>query len=199
LPYEKLNEIKAVERVVELFYNSRKFTFTLEYIVKSYGSPWEFYERLAGFWQTNGYASKPHGKLLLYEVMRAFGEREKLNAICLLDLLRFDLLINENEKNVPEWLTPALNDKQKRQSREVKRNGNESSRLTSRQRDGDNAQIANTNHIRLEYFNTDILAYLRGETLTPHEQSGSVALLISYPKPGRQSPLRPLERVDYFV
>jgi hypothetical protein len=209
LPYRKLNEIKAVEHVVELFYNSGKFTFTLAHMIKSFASPWDFYERLAMFWQAGGYGGKPHGKLLLYEVIarfalfnmksfglslikesetqlsviyqtniqniRAFGEREETDASFLLDLLRFDLLINENEKNVPEWLSLPLNEEQKRLTREVKRGGN---------------------GIRLEFFQTDIPAYVRRESDTP--QRKDTALIINYPKPGRQSPLRPLERVEYF-
>jgi radical SAM superfamily enzyme YgiQ (UPF0313 family) len=175
LPFRKLNEIKAVERVVELFYNSGKFTFTLPYMIKSCKTPWDFYERLARFWQMGGYGGRPHGKLLPYEVLRALGDWQETDASPLLDLLRFDLLINENEKNVPEWLSLAINEEQKRLTREIKRGGSS---------------------IRLEFFRTDILAYLRGETDAPPRND--TALIISYPKPGRQSPLRPLERADYF-
>ncbi len=160
--------------------------------MKCFASPFDFYYKLARYWDENGLSDKPHGKSLLYGALRDFCESLELGLPFLEDFLRFDLLINEDEKNIPEWMKPALSEEQKRRVREAKAAG-----------EG-----------RLEFFQTDIPAYLRGNGAMPSGAmpSGNIvpsdampngatpvkketAVLISYAKPGRQSPFKILERV----
>ena len=71
---------------------------------------------------------------------------------------------------------PALSEEQKHRVREVKATGTG----------------------RLEFFQTDIPAYIRGGSdAVPVKKE--TALLIAYFKPGRQSPFKILERVKEVV
>jgi radical SAM superfamily enzyme YgiQ (UPF0313 family) len=106
LSYDDLLLLKSVAKMMEVFYNAGKFTYTLNYLRKFFPSGFSMYECLAGFWFAHGFDEVSHGKIQTYKILYDFAREHIPHETILLDLLRFDLLLNENEKSLPDWLAP---------------------------------------------------------------------------------------------
>lgn len=104
LPYEDVLKLKRIEEMVEVYYNSGQFQYTLKQLVKAFGSPFEMYEALGEYYETKGLHLVSHSRVTRYEILLDFArrydpEREELYR----ELLVFDLYLRENMKNRPEF------------------------------------------------------------------------------------------------
>lgn len=104
LPYEDVLKLKRIEEMVEVYYNSGQFQYTLKQLVKAFGSPFEMYEALGEYYETKGLHIVSHSRVTRYEILLDFArrydpEREELYR----ELLVFDLYLRENMKNRPEF------------------------------------------------------------------------------------------------
>lgn len=102
LPYEDVCRLKQIEEMVELYYNSNQFTHTLPVLEKAFASAFNLFEKLAGFYEENGYFTNSPSRSYRYEVLLAFAcrydrEREPLYR----ELLTYDLYLRENLKSRP--------------------------------------------------------------------------------------------------
>lgn len=105
LPYEDVLKLKRIEEMVEVYYNSGQFQYTLKQLVKAFGSPFEMYEALGEYYETKGLHLVSHSRVTRYEILLDFArrydpEREELYR----ELLVFDLYLRENMKNRPEFV-----------------------------------------------------------------------------------------------
>ena len=104
LPYEDVLKLKQVEEMVEVYYNSGQFSYTLSHLVKRFASPFELYERLGAYYEEHGLHLVSHSRVSRYEILLEFAkkydkEREELYR----ELLIFDLYLRENMKNRPAF------------------------------------------------------------------------------------------------
>ncbi len=119
LSHEDLLLLKSVENVLELFYNSQKFTSALSYIMQ-YEIPFEFYEKLAKFWDKNEYNLVSHGRIALYTLFRDFVEiyyQKYLPQVTA--LLKFDLCSSELTKNLPAWAITEPTQEERKKVNEI--------------------------------------------------------------------------------
>ena len=72
LPYEHTVILKAIESVLEIFYNSKKFNHTLSFVMKGRPSPFDFYRELADYWTRKGYDALSHSLRALFSILREF-------------------------------------------------------------------------------------------------------------------------------
>lgn len=104
LSYEEVLKLKAVEEMVELYYNSSQFTHTLPFMEKAFATPFQMYETLAAFYEEQGYFINSPARAYRYQVLLQFAEqydKEKLPVYK--ELLTFDLYLRENLKSRPEF------------------------------------------------------------------------------------------------
>ena len=104
LSYEDLLELKMVEQMVEVYYNSGQFTYTLRRLVSAFASPYELYVHLGRYYQEEGFASVNHTRIRRYEILLEFiqkyvSEEEELYR----ELLTLDLYLRENVKSRPAF------------------------------------------------------------------------------------------------
>lgn len=104
LPYEDVLKLKRIEEMVEVYYNSGQFQYTLKQLVKAFDSPFEMYEALGEYYETKGLHLVSHSRVTRYEILLDFArrcdpQREELYR----ELLVFDLYLRENMKNRPEF------------------------------------------------------------------------------------------------
>ena len=52
---ERSGDLKRIEEMVELYYNSGQFTHTLPVLEKAFPGPFAMYEALADYYQEQGY------------------------------------------------------------------------------------------------------------------------------------------------
>lgn len=110
ISYAKLLRLKAVEEMVEIYYNSGQFAHTIRYLEREFAHPYEMFEKLAQFCRTKGNAGQKQSRLARLEQLRAFiGSRTQDPVYD--DLLLFDLYLRENAKSRPVWARDPAKDK----------------------------------------------------------------------------------------
>lgn len=66
LSYEDVIRLKAMEEMVEVYYNSGQFSNTLKLLEQEYPSPSELFLDLAAYYEDHGFARpepQPHGQI----------------------------------------------------------------------------------------------------------------------------------------
>lgn len=102
--YDEILKLKAVEQMVEVYYNSGQFRHTLKAAVPKLGSPYAFYEALAGYYESRGYDGRNHSRMARYEILYEWlretdGEWQDQYR----ELLTYDFYLRENAKNPPSF------------------------------------------------------------------------------------------------
>ncbi|MCM1387689.1 MAG: B12-binding domain-containing radical SAM protein [Bacillus sp. (in: Bacteria)] len=111
ISYEELLLLKQVEEMVEVYYNSGQFAYTMPVIQTVFPDAFTMYLRLADFYRENGYALMTPARIYRYQVLFDFAMTTKLagQKELLCQLLTFDLYLRENSKSRPDFakeLTP---------------------------------------------------------------------------------------------
>ena len=102
LSYEDVLTLKSVEEMVEVYYNSGQFAYTLKQLEKEFASPFELYLALGKYYENHELHLMNHSRITRYEILLGFikelatGKEELYK-----ELLTFDLYLRENMKNRP--------------------------------------------------------------------------------------------------
>lgn len=104
LSYEKVLTLKMVEEMVEVYYNSGQFTYTLHRLEQEFDSPFELYLALGKYYENHELHLMSHARITRYEILLDFiRSLEKLDEDLYKELLTFDLYLRENVKNRPDF------------------------------------------------------------------------------------------------
>lgn len=104
LSYDDVLLLKQVEEMVEVYYNSGQFAYTLARLEKEFDSPFELYLQLGRFYETQKLHMMNHSRITRYEVLLKFIQSlETGKELFYRELLTFDLYLRENVKNRPEF------------------------------------------------------------------------------------------------
>ena len=74
-------ELKAIEEMVELYYNSGKFLQTIDYLVPFYPSPFAFFEQLSQYWLAENCHYQSQSKLGLCTILYNFAAQNNKTTI----------------------------------------------------------------------------------------------------------------------
>ncbi len=102
LSYEDVLQLKMVEDMVEVYYNSGQFTYTLRHLESRFESPFELYVNLGKYYEQHSLHLVSHSRISRYEILLDFiaqlqtGEEDLYR-----ELLTLDLYLRENVKNRP--------------------------------------------------------------------------------------------------
>ncbi len=72
ISYDEIIRLKAIEDVLERYYNSGRFYDTLDETVKYFKSPFHFYEELSMYWQNNNLVGQGVKRISLYSHLYEF-------------------------------------------------------------------------------------------------------------------------------
>ena len=121
LSYGDVLELKDIEEMTEVHYNSRQFTCTLKELEKEFDTPYEMFSFMAGYYNKNHLFGISHSRIARYEILwKIIQERLEKNAKCetqamaenvniseklelYRDLLMTDLYLRENVKSRPTF------------------------------------------------------------------------------------------------
>ena len=103
LDYGQLLELKNVEEMVEVYYNSGQFVRTIAQMETMFDSPYAFYQALASWYEGRGYLDISHSRLRRFEILREFSADRGWGKEALDACLIMDLYSRENLKNRPVW------------------------------------------------------------------------------------------------
>ncbi|HWR41582.1 B12-binding domain-containing radical SAM protein [Sporomusa sp.] len=182
LDYGQIRQLKIFEEVFEQVYNSARFKYSLPWFIALSGNgAFNFYYKLACYWEQQGYHLVAHSAKTLYKHMAEFcaafypDNEQKYQ-----ELLKFDALMSEHGAVRPEFLpwnqmNQAATDKWAecktafwRDSARVRRYLPDFTFTTWR-------DLKKTFHV--EVFSVDIPAYLEG---ADNLENREVAVLFSY-------------------
>ncbi len=127
LPYGRVLDLKRVEEMVEVYYNSGQFTLTMGKMQRLFPDAFSLYEALGNFYQIRGYGTISHTRLRRYEILLEFleergrrkeeegrkapegaGEADQRGALAqdregYIACMMLDLYARENLKSRPVW------------------------------------------------------------------------------------------------
>lgn len=103
--YNELLKLKKVEAMVDKYYNSKKFRNIIKFFESKFDTPFEFYYSLGEFFNIKGYFNKNIGNIEYYKVFLDFNnEVLKDNNDILKDIVKFDYLIFNKKRGLPDFL-----------------------------------------------------------------------------------------------
>lgn len=104
LPYSDVLRLKRVEEMVESYYNSGQFSYTLAALEKVFPDPFSMYEQLGAYYDEAGQLSFSHSRVTRYEILYAFTKKmDPLREELYRELLTFDFYLRENAKSRPAF------------------------------------------------------------------------------------------------
>ena len=113
LSYEDVLTLKLVEEMVETYYNSGQFSYTLKMLEKEFASPFQLFLELGKYYENHELHLMNHSRITRYEILLAFIEnlqtgKEEVYR----ELLTFDLYLRENMKTRPAFAGEELVEKE---------------------------------------------------------------------------------------
>lgn len=113
LSYGEIAQLKKIEEMVEVYYNSGQFANTLRFLVKEFASPFRMCEKLSSYYEEKGLFARNHTRTARYEILLDFIEENiKGKTEFYRELLVYDLYLRENIKSRPEFSGEPLADKE---------------------------------------------------------------------------------------
>ncbi|MBS7139521.1 MAG: B12-binding domain-containing radical SAM protein [Clostridiales bacterium] len=113
LSYRDILELKEIEEMVEIYYNSRQFTTVLAMLEREFSSSYEMFLALAAFYRKKGYFGMNHSRLARYEILWEMAAEElfletdssaaEYRRDQFRDCLMTDLYLRENIKSRPSF------------------------------------------------------------------------------------------------
>lgn len=104
LSYREVLQLKMVESMVEVYYNSGQFQNTLDFVVSCFPDAFCFYETLGLFYEKKGYEEISHSRIRRYEILLEFLEEyPEIPKETAEDRMLFDLYLRENLKSRPSF------------------------------------------------------------------------------------------------
>ena len=125
LSYEDIILLKKVEELVEVYYNSGQFVYSMMYLQNHVKTPFELFEKLAVFYEEKSYAGLKLSRNKRYEILwefaketlfaedndRAFATGPATSQI-FVEILFYDYCLREKPKSRPCFVTNSQMDKQ---------------------------------------------------------------------------------------
>lgn len=98
MSYGDILLLKGIEDVFEKYYNSGVFKNSMEYLVKQYDSPFDFFNALRLFYEDGGFNKAGQSRKTLYEILSRFCGEDLF-----LDILKLDYFISNKGASEPPW------------------------------------------------------------------------------------------------
>jgi hypothetical protein len=115
LSYEDVRELKLVEEMVEVYYNSFQFAATMAYLVRFFPDAFDLYHRIGSYYKENGLFAGKHSRISRYEILMAFAsELPGVDKEILGETLTFDLYSRDYVKNPPKFVKERTQMEKKR-------------------------------------------------------------------------------------
>ena len=115
LPYSDVIRLKGLEEMVEVYYNSRQFEYTMELLEQVFGDAFVMFEEMSNYYEEHGYYGVNHNRVARYEILYAFIKEVALVQYETLlteeqfrQTLVIDLYLRENMKNRPAFAGDSL-------------------------------------------------------------------------------------------
>ena len=146
ITYDEILRLKQVEEMVEMYYNSNQFTYTLAMLEQEFETPFSLYESLADYYEEKGYALQNPARGYRYQILLDFcmektTEKENMYR----ELLTFDIYLREKMKTRPGFAKSQ--DNLKDISREIYQKEEETRELLPAYAEYNSKQLSKMTHL----------------------------------------------------
>ncbi len=106
LTYDEILRLKRIEEMVENYYNSNQYTYTMSFLLNAFEGPFAMYEALASFYERKGFLVNSPARAYRYQVLLKFAqEHDETHLEIYRELLTYDMYLRENLKSRPIFAT----------------------------------------------------------------------------------------------
>ncbi len=108
LRFSDVIELKAVEEMVETYYNTNQFRNALRLLGTHFTSAYEMFFELSCFYRRSGYTVAGPSRMRRYEMLLEFSDLQGISHDEMCEELTMDLYLRENLKSRPDFCPPTL-------------------------------------------------------------------------------------------
>ncbi len=102
LSYDDILTLKKVEEVLEIYYGSNQFRNTVNYLIKYFETPYDFYESLGIYYDEVHNKGEKHARIERYNLLLGFAEHiQGVSVDKLKEIMTLDIYLRENIKTRP--------------------------------------------------------------------------------------------------
>lgn len=108
ISYEELSLLRGVAMMVDVYYNSARFSHIAAHLLSSFADPFSFYHLLWLHYEKTA-GRRPVGELEAYDLLAGFAEKQGIEITEKLRwLAKYDLLLQGKPRKLPTWVTVDL-------------------------------------------------------------------------------------------
>lgn len=103
IDYNDITLLKDIEKLIEIYYNSGKFKYTLNYIINNYyTNPFDFYLQFSKYCNKIDFYDSPKGVEEIYNALYNYFVSYHNYDLIFNEFIKYDFLINNKNQNIPE-------------------------------------------------------------------------------------------------
>ena len=110
ISYGEILKLKEIEEMVEVYYNSGQFSYTIRYLEREFADPFAMYQSLAAYYGERHWWNQSHSRMQRFEMLREFIHSISDSSVYD-ELLLLDLYLRENSKSRPKWAQDLQSEK----------------------------------------------------------------------------------------
>lgn len=106
ISFGELVKLKNLEKMLDYYYNSEKFSYTCDFVIKNnFDSAFTFFEKIADYYDKKGYLKISHKEVALFNILYNFYVENNLKDLDIfVEFLKYDYLALGKPGSYPEWL-----------------------------------------------------------------------------------------------
>lgn len=106
ISFGELVKLKNLEKMLDYYYNSEKFSYTCDFVIKNnFDTPFAFFEKIADYYDKKGYLKISHKEVALFNILYDFYVENNLKDLDIfVEFLKYDYLALGKPGSYPEWL-----------------------------------------------------------------------------------------------
>lgn len=117
ISYDQVLELKKIEDMVEVYYNSGQFANGITYLEHFFDTPFDMYKELGDYYERKNLHNISHSRLKRYDILLCyFRETRSENAEGFQEILLYDLYLREKLKSRPSFAKENCNFKEQLKS-----------------------------------------------------------------------------------
>lgn len=180
ISYADMLKLKGIDKLVDKYYNEGYFKHTIGYIIKrEYPNAFEFFEDLLKFWEYKGYHKVNHSRNRLYEILWEFVEKKNFNNKDVIgEMMKFDFVFNNQNPTIPNFIHREDVEFIQKNKHEILKNEKLLEGVLNHLKDLPTKKIIKNIHI--EYFNIDVLKFIKKDYNLESKLKTKTYLLFEY-------------------
>lgn len=160
IDYKHIRRLKAIDNMVDKYYNEEIFRYSLDYLIdRNYSSAFRFFEELGLFFEEKNYHKVKHGRRALYDILREFYQEKDFPGLKYFnEILKLDFVENNKGLKLPNSIDRLRLDISKGDIHELLKNEELLSGRLANHRELPTRELIKL--VQIEKYGLDLLDYL---------------------------------------